>query len=108
MTWPFNPEPAHGELPPLPHGVPRPAALDVDYGRPLGICQRESTTDESLPATSHNNVFIREWTKASVRLDCDTFTAKIVMKESSLLSDVENIFSNSGEEDDDAARMDIR
>ena len=32
MTWPFNPEPAHGELPPLPHGVPRPDELDVDYG----------------------------------------------------------------------------
>ena len=34
MTWPFNAEPAHGTLPPLPHGVPRPAALDLDYGRP--------------------------------------------------------------------------
>jgi hypothetical protein len=24
MTWPFNPEPAHGGLPPSPGGVPLP------------------------------------------------------------------------------------
>ena len=29
MTWPFNPEPAHGTLPPLPHGVPRPVACGL-------------------------------------------------------------------------------
>ena len=32
MVWPFNPEPAHGELPPLPHGIPRSTELDLDYG----------------------------------------------------------------------------
>lgn len=69
MTWPFNPEPAHGQLPPLPHGVPRPTALDVDYGEPSGLCV-EATT----------GVFRREWSKASVELDCNSFEASIVMK----------------------------
>merc|ERR1711871_876180 len=38
MGWPFNPEPAHGELPPEPHGVPQPQELDQDYGAPLELC----------------------------------------------------------------------
>lgn len=41
MTWPFNPEAAHGELPPLPHGAPRPAMIDRDYGTPLGPCRKQ-------------------------------------------------------------------
>eukprot|EP01065_Artemidia_motanka_P034933 TRINITY_DN42915_c0_g1_i1.p1 TRINITY_DN42915_c0_g1~~TRINITY_DN42915_c0_g1_i1.p1 ORF type:complete len:440 (+),score=155.68 TRINITY_DN42915_c0_g1_i1:56-1375(+) len=69
MTWPFNPEPAHGELPPLPHGVPRPTALDKDYGKPLGLCTEPK-----------RGVFTREWTKATVQLDCNDFTASIVPK----------------------------
>lgn len=62
MTWPFNPEPAHGELPPLPDGVPRPALLDHDFGVPREICK------ETLPG-----VFSRMWTKGMVALDCNTF-----------------------------------
>ena len=69
MTWPVNPEPAHGELPPLPHGVPRPAALEVDYGTPLGLCTESETT---------RGVFTRKWTKADVQLDCNAFKARIV------------------------------
>lgn len=68
MTWPFNPEPAHGELPPLPHGVPRPSAFDVDYGSPEEVC-RETIT----------GVFVRQWSKANVTLDCNKFEASIVM-----------------------------
>ena len=67
MTWPFNPEPAHGALPPLPHGVPRPAQLDTDYGEPLGLCREVSA-----------GIFEREWSKAGkVRLDCEAFEATI-------------------------------
>lgn len=69
MTWPFNPEPAHGTVPPLPHGYPRPAELDVDYGSPLGLCSE----------TSHG-IFSREFTHASVQLNTLTFEATITMK----------------------------
>jgi len=68
MTWPFNPEPAHGELPPLPQGVPRPALLDHDFGSPVGLCK------ETTPGS---NVFIREWTKTTIKLDCNTFKADL-------------------------------
>ena len=66
MTWPFNPEPAHGELPPLPHGVPRPALLDRDFGVPVDpVCK------EVKPG-----VFSRRWSLAGdVTLDCNTFAA---------------------------------
>lgn len=70
MTWPFNAEPAHGTLPPLPHGVPRPAALDEDYGTPLGLCSEVTS-----------GVFHRRWTQADVTLDCNTFTAKITRRD---------------------------
>lgn len=67
MTWPFNAEPAHGGLPPQPHGVPRPAQLDVDYGEPHELCR------ETAPG-----VFERAWSKAGVvRLDCNTFEASL-------------------------------
>ena len=68
MTWPFNAEPAHGALPPLPHGVPRPPELDVDYGVPVGgrLCE------ETAPG-----VFERMWSKAHVALDCASFEATI-------------------------------
>jgi len=73
MTWPFNPEPAHGELPPLPHGFPRPDALEENYGAPVGLC-REDAPD----------IFVREWTAAYITLDCANFRAKIEFKESGL------------------------
>lgn len=66
MTWPFNPEPAHGELPPLPHGVPRPAILARDFGEPLGLCGETA---------AGSGVFERQWTKAKVTLDCNAFEA---------------------------------
>lgn len=34
MGWPFNPEPAHGQLPPEPRGVPLPSLLKRDFGVP--------------------------------------------------------------------------
>jgi len=69
MTWPFNPEPAHGELPPLPEGVPRPALLDHDFGEPVGLCKEAETGPL-------NGTFVRRWTKAGlVTLDCNSFEA---------------------------------
>lgn len=66
MTWPFNSEPAHGELPPLPHGVPRPALMDRDFGQPLAQCREEQS-----------GVFRRGWSKGDIRLDCNTFEATL-------------------------------
>ncbi|CAE8624234.1 unnamed protein product [Polarella glacialis] len=66
MTWPFNAEPAHGELPPLPYGVPRPALLSKDFGKPSGLCKE-----------TRSGVFERGYTKAHISLDCNTFTASL-------------------------------
>lgn len=68
MTWPFNAEPAHGGLPPMPDGVPLPAKLQYDYGVPLEICHQVEP-----------QVFERQWSRARVRLDCSTFEATIDM-----------------------------
>ena len=48
---------------------PRPAALDEDYGEPMGHCTEASP-----------GVWKREWTKASVALDCNAFKATITKK----------------------------
>jgi len=69
MTWPFGPQPAHGALPPQPDGVPVPEALKRDYGVPEMICWETST-----------GVFMREYTAASVQLDCNRFEAHIEMR----------------------------
>ena len=70
MTWPFNPEPAHGGLPPSPSGVPRPNILEKDFGNPVGICNE-----------AKSGVFEREWTKAKIELNCNEFIGKIEWKE---------------------------
>jgi hypothetical protein len=75
IGWPFNPEPAHGTLPARPHGVPLPTELlspaegGLDVGEPLGICKETSA-----------GVFVREYSKMSVQLDCGKFEAKITPK----------------------------
>jgi hypothetical protein len=66
MTWPFNPEQRHGSLPPLPNGVPLPKEFYFDYGGPHEICSEVS-----------DGVFQREWSRASVQLDCNNFAARI-------------------------------
>jgi hypothetical protein len=66
MTWPFNPEPAHGELPPSPNGVPRPKEIDVDYGVPHGVCKKVG-----------KGIFVRSWSKAEVKVDCGNFSGDI-------------------------------
>lgn len=67
MTWPFNAEPAHGTLPALPHGVPKPPLLSRDFGAPV---------DKACRPVSPG-VFERRWTKGVVQLDCNTFTATL-------------------------------
>ena len=50
----------------------RPAALDKDYGEPTDtICK------ETQPGS---NVFVREWSKATVTVDCNTWKNTIKMK----------------------------
>ena len=48
-----------------------PPALNVDYGEPKGLCAETS---------AGSGVFVREWTKATVSRDCNTWTPKIVPK----------------------------
>lgn len=52
------------------HPFTRPASLDTEYGDPAGDCS------ESSPG-----VFTREYTAASISLDCNSFTANITMKQ---------------------------
>lgn len=69
MTWPFNPEPAHGGLPPSPHGVAFPDEFSVDYGTPLDkLCTKKAP-----------GVYQRRWSKANVELDCNTFTGSVTL-----------------------------
>ena len=49
-----------------------PDALNSDYGEPTGICKETAT---------RSGVFTREWTKASVQMDCNTYTPEIKMKD---------------------------
>eukprot|EP00040_Diaphanoeca_grandis_P010883 m.55771 g.55771 ORF g.55771 m.55771 type:complete len:437 (-) comp22130_c0_seq1:171-1481(-) len=50
---------------------PRPAGMDTDYGVPLSTCS------ETSPGSG---IFMREWSKASVSVDCTKWTGTIKMK----------------------------
>jgi hypothetical protein len=75
MTWPFNPEPRHGELPPLPHGVPRPAVLEHDFGVP-GDGDGDGDGDLCHETTSGSGIFQRLYSRGVVELNCNTFVAR--------------------------------
>ena len=50
----------------------RPKEMDMDYGEPI---------DDYCKETAPNSgVFVREWTKASVQMDCNGFKGTITMK----------------------------
>ena len=49
----------------------RPRELDRDYGEPLGTCK------ETAPGTG---IFEREWSKASVQLDCGAWKGTVTLK----------------------------
>ena len=48
-----------------------PEALNRDYGEPTEICKETA---------ERSGVFTREWTKASIQMDCNTYTPEIKMK----------------------------
>jgi len=50
-----------------------PPELNVDYGVPSGLCAETA---------NGSGVFVREWSKATVQMDCNSWTPKIVMKTS--------------------------
>ena len=70
MTWPFNPEPAHGELPPEPSGVPLPEQFELDVGVPV-----DDTCSELSPG-----VFSREWSNAHVYVNCVNLRGVVELK----------------------------
>jgi len=45
--------------------------LQVDYGTPTGML---------IETSSGSGIFTRDWTKATVQLDCNTYTSSIIMK----------------------------
>jgi hypothetical protein len=53
-------------------GYDRPAALDIDYGEPV-----DATCTETAP---QSGVFVRNWSKASVKMDCNSYEGTITMK----------------------------
>lgn len=53
------------------NAVPRPPAMDLDYGVPV-----DATCSETAPGSG---VFVRRWSKASVALDCNTYEGNITM-----------------------------
>merc|ERR1719331_1751610 len=48
-----------------------PEQINWDYGTPTGLCK------ETAP---NSGVFVREWTKATIQMDCNTWTPKITLK----------------------------
>lgn len=54
------------------HGYEYPAEqFNADYGTPLGL---------ATETAKGSGVFVREWTKATVQMDCSTYTPKITFK----------------------------
>lgn len=49
-----------------------PAALNADYGEPTDTVCKETGED--------SGIFTREWSKASVKMDCASYTGEITMK----------------------------
>eukprot|EP00928_Gymnodinium_smaydae_P014621 TRINITY_DN15384_c0_g1_i5.p1 TRINITY_DN15384_c0_g1~~TRINITY_DN15384_c0_g1_i5.p1 ORF type:complete len:405 (+),score=26.89 TRINITY_DN15384_c0_g1_i5:232-1446(+) len=47
---------------------PFPERLNADYGEPLELCHETSLS---------SNVFVRRWTRASIRMDCNSWKANI-------------------------------
>ena len=49
-----------------------PDALNADYGEPSELCTE---------TTPKSGIFTREWSKASVKMDCNTYTGQVTMKD---------------------------
>jgi hypothetical protein len=48
-----------------------PGALNGDYGEPTELCKETAPNSE---------IFTRDWSKASVKMDCKAYEATITMK----------------------------
>ena len=48
-----------------------PAELNMDYGEPTGLCTETA---------KNSGVFVRDWTKSKVQMDCNTYTPTITWK----------------------------
>ena len=48
-----------------------PEQINWDYGEPAGLCKETA---------ENSSVFEREWTKAKVTMDCNTWTPTITLK----------------------------
>jgi hypothetical protein len=48
-----------------------PEQLNWDYGEPLGMC------NETAP---NSGIFQREWSKATIEMDCNSWTPTITLK----------------------------
>jgi hypothetical protein len=48
-----------------------PEELNLDYGEPTELC------DETA---ANSGIFVRDWTKATVQMDCNTYTPTITFK----------------------------
>ena len=59
----------------------RPKEVELDYGVPVDVHCTETGRG--------SGVFVREWSKATVELDCNTWRATISMKESAPIPGVD-------------------
>ena len=48
-----------------------PPELNADYGTPTGLCSETA---------AGSGVFVREWTRSTVQMDCNSWTPTITMK----------------------------
>jgi hypothetical protein len=48
-----------------------PEQINWDYGEPTGFCKETG---------ANTGIFKREWTKATIEMDCNTWTPTIKMK----------------------------
>ena len=53
------------------HDYEYPDLLNTDFGEPL---------DRAKETSPNSGVFVREWSKATIQMDCNTYTPKIIMK----------------------------
>lgn len=108
MTWPFgdatddDDDGGGSAWPPDIHGggVPLPPEFDVDYGRPVG--DEAGTGRAALCREVSAGVFQRNYTRAYVELDCNTFAAKITTVDAA-----DDDATNAAAKDDDSADADL-
>ena len=53
------------------HPYEFPPELNGDYGEPLGLCSE---------TVAGSGIFVREWTKATLQMDCNSWVPSIKMK----------------------------